>query len=69
MLAINRLLPQTFFIRWLAASTLTALLTESWSRDADGERLTPEQAGHRWAVSRASGGDQQEPRSQARRPS
>jgi predicted ArsR family transcriptional regulator len=44
---------------------LTALLTESWASAEGGERLTPEEAGHRWAVQRNAG---EAPRSRARTP-
>jgi predicted ArsR family transcriptional regulator len=48
-----------------ALRTLTALLTESWSSTERGERLTPEEAGHRWAVQHAAG---EGPRTPARTP-
>ncbi|HET6562966.1 MAG TPA: helix-turn-helix domain-containing protein [Marmoricola sp.] len=45
---------------------LTALLTEYWTETENGERLTPEQAGHRWAVRRAA--PEPEPGPQAHTP-
>ena len=44
---------------------LTTLLTQSWSATDHGERLTPEQAGRRWAAERAPEGVS---RAQARTP-
>jgi predicted ArsR family transcriptional regulator len=44
---------------------LTKLLTESWSETDEGVRLTPEQAGRRWALEHAT---EDGPRPQARTP-
>jgi predicted ArsR family transcriptional regulator len=44
---------------------LTTLLTESWTTTENGERLTPEQAGRRWAAERAT---EDRPRTKARTP-
>jgi predicted ArsR family transcriptional regulator len=44
---------------------LTTVLTQSWATTDEGERLTPEQAGRRWALERAADAA---PRSQARTP-
>jgi predicted ArsR family transcriptional regulator len=46
---------------------LTALLAESWPSTDEGERLTPEEAGRRWALRQAEAGDAEE-RSPARTP-
>jgi predicted ArsR family transcriptional regulator len=45
---------------------LTALLAESLTASEEGERLTPEEAGRRWAVRRGATGEQ--PRPQAHTP-
>jgi predicted ArsR family transcriptional regulator len=50
-----------------ALQALTGLLTETWQRAEDGEPLTPEQAGRRWAL-REAADVAAPPRDQARTP-